>query len=82
MAKKPLDLEAQDKLPTPRFVMKNELVARVGLTFPTIWTKMRKGEFPLPRDLGGRTGWLDTEVAKWIKSQPKRHYPLNRNSAA
>jgi predicted DNA-binding transcriptional regulator AlpA len=78
MAKKALDLDSKEKLPSPRFVMREELCARIGLTFPTIWQKMREGEFPLPRDLGGRPGWLDTDVSKWIKSRPKRQYkPLD-----
>jgi predicted DNA-binding transcriptional regulator AlpA len=80
---KKVDLDVQDKLPQPRFVMKNELCARVGLTFPSIWAKMRRGEFPLPRDLGGRPGWLDSEVSKWIRSQPVRHYkPLDAKQSA
>lgn len=74
MPKRPLNLQAKDKIPSPRFVMRDELCARIGLTFPTIWLKMREGQFPLPRDLGGRPGWLDSDVSEWIRSRPLRGY--------
>ena len=38
-----------------RLVMKGEVLERTGLSFPTIWTMMRKGAFPRARVVGGKS---------------------------
>ena len=46
---------------------------KVGLSRPTIYRKMRRGEFPAAIDLGnGQLGWLEEEVDEWIASRPRR----------
>jgi predicted DNA-binding transcriptional regulator AlpA len=39
----------------PRIVSKPEVLDRVGVTYPTIWTWMREGKFPRSRELGGKS---------------------------
>lgn len=54
---------------------KREVLARVGVTFPTLWTMMRKSRFPAARDLNGsRPAWLASEVEAWIAALPTRKY--------
>ncbi len=46
---------------------------KVGLSRPTIYRKMRRGEFPAAIDLGnGQLGWLEEEIDEWIASRPRR----------
>lgn len=53
-----------------RIIRKPELLARVGLSDPTIWRMERRGEFPKRVRLGGNsTGWLASEVEAWIKQK-------------
>jgi predicted DNA-binding transcriptional regulator AlpA len=57
-----------------RLLSKPEICDKVGRTFPTIWSWMRAGKFPLPRDLGGKPAWVEAEVDAWIASLPVRQY--------
>jgi prophage regulatory protein len=53
------------------FWRKPVVVARTGLSYPTIWRMMKRGEFPQSRALSGRAvGWLASEVIEWIRSRP------------
>jgi prophage regulatory protein len=61
----------------PRFIYRNELLARVGVTYTSIWLWVRDGKFPAPRELGGghqrgRLAWLESEIDEWMNSRPKR----------
>jgi predicted DNA-binding transcriptional regulator AlpA len=69
-----------DKKPV-RFLFKPELTSKVGLSFPSIWGKMRNGEFPAGRDVGGKTAWLESEIDEWIESRPQRKYKTEIESA-
>jgi predicted DNA-binding transcriptional regulator AlpA len=55
-----------------RFVYKAELLERLGVSFPSIWTWMRKGLFPLSIDLNGRTAWFEHEIEQWLDERPRR----------
>jgi predicted DNA-binding transcriptional regulator AlpA len=55
-------------------VFKGELLERVGVSFPTIWSWMRKGEFPRARVVGGQSAWLSSEIDAWIAALPVRRY--------
>jgi len=57
-----------------RLISKTEVLARVGVSFPTLWLWMREGRFPLSRDLGGSSAWIESEVTDWIESLPVREY--------
>jgi predicted DNA-binding transcriptional regulator AlpA len=59
--------------PAPdRLVFKGELLERTGLSFPTIWSMMRKGEFPRSRVVGGKSAWLASEFEAWLVALPRR----------
>jgi prophage regulatory protein len=55
-----------------RLLFKPEVIERTGLSFPTIWGLMRKGEFPRSRIVGGRSAWLSSEIDAWIRRLPVR----------
>jgi predicted DNA-binding transcriptional regulator AlpA len=56
--------------PPPRLIDKQELLRRIPVSYPTIWKWMQAGNFPRARNLGGKTGWLETDVDEWIKARP------------
>ena len=66
----------------PRLISKPEVLDRVGVTFPTLWTWMRDGRFPRSRDLGGKTCWLASEIDEWILSRPVREYKAADHTVA
>jgi predicted DNA-binding transcriptional regulator AlpA len=43
-----------------------------GKSYVTLWTLMKNGEFPAPREIGGSIGWLSDEVYNAIRNLPKR----------
>jgi prophage regulatory protein len=50
----------------------NEVIRRTGLSRMTIWRLERQGEFPNRRQLAKNcVGWVEEEVAGWMKSRPK-----------
>ena len=50
-----------------KVLSKRELTEMVGLSYPTVWRMMRRGQFPKPVPLSeNRVGWLETEVADWL----------------
>jgi predicted DNA-binding transcriptional regulator AlpA len=51
-----------------RLLSKAEVLARVNVTFPTIWTMMRAGTFPRARVVGGKSMWLKHEIDAWIEA--------------
>jgi predicted DNA-binding transcriptional regulator AlpA len=55
-----------------RLILRSELVDIVGVSYVTVWGWMRAGTFPRGRDIGGRTAWIESEVAAWIASRPIR----------
>lgn len=43
---------------------------KTGFAKPTIFLKVRKGEFPKPIKLGARaTGWLESDIDDWISER-------------
>lgn len=60
-----------------RLLSRAEVLAIVGVTYPTLWWWVKEGHFPAPRVLGfkgtkGRIGWVEFEVQSWIVALPKR----------
>jgi predicted DNA-binding transcriptional regulator AlpA len=64
----------------PRLLSKQEVLVKVGLSYPTIWQWMRSGKFPRSRQLGGKVAWLSDEVDQWIAARPVQ--PLKGDNAA
>jgi len=55
---------------TDRVLRKPELIAKVGLSDPSIWRRERKGQFPKRIPLGGHSvGWLESEVLEWLREK-------------
>jgi predicted DNA-binding transcriptional regulator AlpA len=57
-----------------RLLGKEAVCARVGRTFPTIWSWMRRGLFPRARIVGRTSVWLESEINAWMASLPLRAY--------
>jgi predicted DNA-binding transcriptional regulator AlpA len=52
-------------------IFKNEVLRRVGYTYPSLWRMMRDGKFPMSVDVGGKTAWHENEINKWIRERPR-----------
>jgi predicted DNA-binding transcriptional regulator AlpA len=57
-------------IPPQCLIDKAEVLRRVPVTFVTLWTWMRQGNFPLSRNIGGKSAWLEAEVEAWINARP------------
>ena len=64
--------EQQEVLLPTRLLSKAQVLARVPVTFPTLWAWMRKGEFPRARSIGGKSVWIESEIEAWIAARPVR----------
>jgi predicted DNA-binding transcriptional regulator AlpA len=60
----------------PRLLLKSEVCAITGFSFPTIWQWMREGRFPRSRMIGNggssKSVWLSTEIEQWMAALPVR----------
>jgi prophage regulatory protein len=61
-----------EKKSIDRLILREELIDRVGVSYVTVWNWMRAGTFPRSRGIGGRTAWIESEIADWIASRPIR----------
>jgi len=57
-----------------RFLVRRQLCEKVNLTFPHIWQLIRRGEFPMGREIGRKIVWLESDVDAWMLSLPRRQY--------
>jgi predicted DNA-binding transcriptional regulator AlpA len=55
-----------------RLISKPEVLDRVGVSYPTLWSWMREGKFPRSRQLGGKAAWIEAEIEEWINALPVR----------
>jgi predicted DNA-binding transcriptional regulator AlpA len=60
-----------------RLLTRQEVLDIVNVTYPTLWTWVREGHLPAPRQVGFkgnkcRIGWVEGEVREWILALPKR----------
>jgi predicted DNA-binding transcriptional regulator AlpA len=49
---------------------RHQIVALVGLSYPTVWKMMCRGAFPRGRTVRHKTMWLASEVTNWIAALP------------
>jgi prophage regulatory protein len=57
------------------FLSKAQVLKKVPVTAPTLWSWVRQGKFPKPRDISpNKTVWIEAEVDAWIRTQPVRSY--------
>jgi predicted DNA-binding transcriptional regulator AlpA len=50
-----------------RLLNKHEVLAIVGISYPTLWNWMRSEKFPRSRVVGGKSMWISTEVDEWLQ---------------
>jgi predicted DNA-binding transcriptional regulator AlpA len=55
-----------------RLLSKREVLAIVGVSYPTIWSMMRANTFPRSRVVGGKSMWLSSEIEAWLAALPVR----------
>jgi predicted DNA-binding transcriptional regulator AlpA len=60
-----------------QLISKPELLRLLGVSYSSVFSWMRRGQFPLARELGpgGRAtkiAWRADEVAAWLASRPQR----------
>jgi predicted DNA-binding transcriptional regulator AlpA len=63
--------------PSIRLIYKPELLRMIGASYGSIFSWMRKGQFPLAREIGpgGRStkiAWVESEVMEWLAKRPQR----------
>jgi predicted DNA-binding transcriptional regulator AlpA len=56
----------------PRLLSKSEVTEIARASYVTIWSWMRRGEFPRSRIVGGKSMWLSTEIEAWLAALPVR----------
>ena len=57
-----------------KLITKAEVLERVPYSYPTIWEKMRRGEFPRSvklDDSGAKVAWFEDELIEWIESRKR-----------
>jgi predicted DNA-binding transcriptional regulator AlpA len=55
-----------------RLLSKREVIAIVGVSYPTVWSWMRQGKFPRSRAVGGKSMWLTSDIEAWLAMLPVR----------
>ena len=54
-----------------RLLSKREVLAIVGVSYPTLWSMMRANTFPRSRKVGSKSMWVSTEIEAWMASLPR-----------
>ena len=57
-----------------RLISKRAVLDRVPYSYPTLWAKMARGEFPRSvklDDAGSKVAWYEDEIDTWIASRPR-----------
>jgi prophage regulatory protein len=54
-----------------RLLLKAEVLDRTKVGYTTLWSMMRRGQFPLSVSLGRRVGWFESEVDNWLAALPR-----------
>ena len=56
----------------PRMLEKHEVLAHLGVTYPTLWAWIRTGYFPSAVLVGKKSMWYQHEVHEWLTTRPRR----------
>jgi predicted DNA-binding transcriptional regulator AlpA len=57
------------------FLTKKQVLQKVPITPPTLWSWVRQGKFPKPRTISpNKVVWIEAEVDRWMKAQPVPRY--------
>jgi predicted DNA-binding transcriptional regulator AlpA len=62
--------ERQEQSKAPRLLTKRQVLARVPVSFVTLWHWMQQGKFPRARKVGGKTCWFESEINAWLEALP------------
>ncbi|MCH7499683.1 MAG: AlpA family phage regulatory protein [Nitrospinae bacterium] len=54
-------------------IRKAQVLKITGLSYPTVWRLMRRGEFPQSVRLTGArsVGWRENEIQEWVQNRPR-----------
>ncbi len=56
-----------------RLLSKAEVLQITGLSYPTIWAMMRRGEFPRSVEITlNRIAWHESDIISWKEVLPQR----------
>src|SRR5262245_34869963 len=55
-----------------RLLSKRQVLTIINVSYPTLWSWMRRGKFPRSRVVGGKSMWISTEVQTWLAALPVR----------
>jgi predicted DNA-binding transcriptional regulator AlpA len=58
--------DAAPAAPPVRLLSKPEVLAITNVSYPTLWSWMRRGEFPRARIAGSKNFWRSDEVDAWL----------------
>ena len=65
-----------------RLIGKAEVIARVGVTYQTIWKLMSEGRFPRSVAFADKAMWFEDEIDQFVNSLPRRVLKGDRRMAA
>ena len=66
-----------------KILRKPALLAKTGLSYPTLYRRIQDGTFPQPVELGPNSvGWIEEEVDAWIKSRRRAPAKLEHEKPA
>jgi predicted DNA-binding transcriptional regulator AlpA len=69
------DDRAEAKPPAIVFLTKKQVLARIPITAPTLWSWCRAGKFPMPVEIcPNKVGWVEAAVTDWQRTRPIRRY--------
>lgn len=52
------------------FIRQKQLLPLLGFSAPTLWRKVKSGDFPKPIKLGkNMTAWKVSEINDWVEKQ-------------
>lgn len=72
--------------PPIKLLSKAEMLARVGVSYSSVWNWIIAGIFPPGRALStgkrGRIMWVESEIDDWIASRPVRMPKSSKQNAA
>jgi len=57
------------------FLSKQQVLRKIPITGPTLWSWVRAGKFPRPRAISpNKSVWLASEIDEWMRQRPFREY--------
>jgi prophage regulatory protein len=74
------DAFIEDQESVPKLLTKRQVLARICLTYPTIWKWMQEGRFPRAREVGGKSCWVESEINHWIETLPIRRLKSDKEA--